>query len=108
MNNKLTTPKSILIGSFMIAVSILYTNGFNFSIIPKVNAEVAGMDEYDLKNDYDFKDAVESIVEGYDYQTSSDVESLVEGYGYQTSSDVGSIVDGCSVYVDGDYGSLSC
>jgi len=93
MNNKLTTPKSILIGSFMIAVSILYTNGFNFSIIPKVNAEVAGMDEYDLKNDYDFKDAVESIVEGYDYQTSSDV---------------GSIVDGCSVYVDGDYGSLSC
>ena len=32
MNNKLTTPKAILIGSFMIAGTILYTNGFNFSI----------------------------------------------------------------------------
>ena len=36
MNNKLTTPKAILIGSFMIAGTILYTNGFNFSIIPEV------------------------------------------------------------------------
>ena len=63
MNNKLTTPKSILIGSFMIAVSILYTNGFNFSIIPKVNAEVDGMDVNDLENDYDFKYAVERIIE---------------------------------------------
>ena len=63
MNNKLTTPKSILIGFFMIAVSILYTNGFNFSIIPKVNAEVDGMDVNDLENDYDFKYAVERIIE---------------------------------------------
>ena len=63
MNNKLTTPKSILIGFFMIAVSILYTNGFNFSIIPKVNAEVAGMDEWDLKSDRDFVRAVEDIIE---------------------------------------------
>ena len=63
MKNKLTTPQSILIGSFMIAVSILYTNGFNFSIIPKVNAEVDGMDAYDLENDYDFKYAVEEIIE---------------------------------------------
>ena len=63
MNNKLTTPKSILIGFSMIAVSILYTNGFNFSIIPKVNAEVDGMDVNDLENDYDFKYAVERIIE---------------------------------------------
>jgi hypothetical protein len=63
MKNKLTTPQSILIGSFMIAVSILYTNGFNFSIIPKVNAEVDGMDVNDLENDYDFKYAVERIIE---------------------------------------------
>ena len=63
MKNKLTTPKSILIGFFMIAVSILYTNGFNFSIIPKVNAEVDGMDVNDLENDYDFKYAVERIIE---------------------------------------------
>ena len=27
------------------------------------------MDRYDLKNDYDFKGAVKSIIEGYDYQT---------------------------------------
>ena len=63
MNNKLTIPIAILIGFFMIAVSILYTNGFNFSIIPKVNAEVDGMDAYDLENDYDFKNAVEEIIE---------------------------------------------
>ena len=39
MNKKLTTPKSILIGAFMISLSILYTNGFNFSIIPEVRAQ---------------------------------------------------------------------
>ena len=50
----------------MIVVSILYTNGFNFSIIPKVNAEVAGMNKYDLKYDYDFKGAVEDIIEDCD------------------------------------------
>ena len=90
MNNKLTTPKSILIGSFMIAGSILYTNGFNFSIIPEVNAKVAGMDAYDLENDTDFKDAVEEIVEDYDYKTRSQIKSIVES---------------CYVY-DGEY--ISC
>ena len=78
MKNKLTTPQSILIGSFMIAVSILYTNGFNFSIIPKVNAEVAGMDEYDLVDDYDFKGAVESIVEDYGYLTRGGIKRIIE------------------------------
>ena len=39
MNKKLTIPKSILIGAFMISLSILYTNGFNFSIIPEVRAQ---------------------------------------------------------------------
>ena len=34
-----------------------------FDLIDEVNAEVAGMDSYDLKYDYDFKKAVESIVE---------------------------------------------
>ena len=33
------------------------------SVIPNANAEVAGMDSSDLKSDYDFKRAVESIVE---------------------------------------------
>jgi hypothetical protein len=31
--------------------------------IPQAHAEVAGMDAYDLKSDYDFKRAVKSIVE---------------------------------------------
>ena len=79
MNNKLTTPIAILIGSFMIAVSILYTNGFNFSIIPEVKADVGGMDYRDLRRDRDFKKAVTYTVERY-----------------------------CSVYVDGEDGSISC
>ena len=93
MNNKLTTQKSILIGSFMIAGSILYTNGFNFSIIPEAKA------------DYHWEDSVSSIVEGYGYQTSSDVESIVEGYDYKTRSQIKSIVESCYVY-DGEY--ISC
>ena len=36
---KLTTPKSILIGAFMISLSILFTNGFNFSITPEAKAQ---------------------------------------------------------------------
>ena len=31
--------------------------------IPEAEAEVAGMDSYDLQYDYDFKDAVETIIE---------------------------------------------
>ena len=31
--------------------------------IPEAEAEVAGMDSYDLRYDYDFKDAVETIIE---------------------------------------------
>ena len=43
MNNKLTTPKAILIGSFMIAGTILYTSG-NISnpIIRTAHAELYG------------------------------------------------------------------
>ena len=32
---------------------------------PKANADVAGMDYYDLKSDYDFKKAVKRVVSGY-------------------------------------------
>ena len=35
-------------------------------LIDTANAEVAGMDAYDLKYDYDFKKAVEDIVEDCD------------------------------------------
>ena len=31
--------------------------------IPEAHAEVGGMDSYDLRSDYDFKRAVQSIVE---------------------------------------------
>ena len=31
--------------------------------IPEAEAEVEGMDSYDLRYDYDFKDAVETIIE---------------------------------------------
>ena len=44
MNNKLTTPKAILIGSFMIAGTILYTSG-NISnpIIKTAQAEISSI-----------------------------------------------------------------
>jgi hypothetical protein len=45
MNNKLTTPKGILIGSFMIAGTILYTN-WNISnpVIRTAQAEINSSD----------------------------------------------------------------
>ena len=107
MNNKLTTPKAILIGSFMIAGTILYTNGFNFSIIPEVKADVGGMDYRDLRRDRDFKKAVTYIVERAGFPTESEVIGIVEDYAKSTSQ-IENIVEDCSVYVDGDYGSISC
>jgi len=61
---KLTTPRSILIGFALIALSIASIPYSNL-IVPKAYAEVAGMDYYDLKGDYDLKKAVKSIVERY-------------------------------------------
>ena len=101
MNNKLTIPIAILIGFFMIAVSILYTNVFNFSIIPEVKSEIAGMDASDLKSDKDFKKAVLSIVRGGDFTTSGLVKEIVEDYSYATRSGVLSIVEGCLTTTDG-------
>ena len=108
MNNKLTIPIAILIGFFLIAVSILYTNGFNFSIIPGVKSEIAGMDESDLKRDKDFKKAVLSIVRGADFTTSGRVKEIVEDYGYATRSGVLSIVEGCLTTTDGQRVRNSC
>jgi len=59
---KLTTPKSILIGFALIALSIASIPYSNL-IVPKAYADVAGMDYYDLKSDYDFKKAVRQVVE---------------------------------------------
>ena len=39
------------------------TEKMNIDLIQPVNAEVAGKDYYELKNDYDFKKAVRSVVE---------------------------------------------
>ena len=52
MKNKLTTPQSILIGSLMIVGSILYTNGFNFSIVPEVKADYHWADSSHYHYDY--------------------------------------------------------
>lgn len=49
MNNKLTTPKAILIGSFMIAGTILYTSG-NISnpIIGTAQAESLHISDFEM------------------------------------------------------------
>ncbi len=108
MKNKLTTPKAILIGSFLIAVTILYTNNFNFLIIPKVKAEVAGMDKKDLIRDRDFRKAVQYIVEDSGYIKSEEVKIIVEDYNFATRSGVLSIVEGCLITKDGQRVTNSC
>jgi hypothetical protein len=37
----------------------------NINLISRVYAEVAGMDQFELKSDYDFKKAVRKVVERY-------------------------------------------
>ena len=108
MNKKLTTPKAILIGLFLIAVSIVCTNRFNDSIIPEVKAEVAGMDYSDLKSDRDFRKAVQYIVENSGYITSEGVKGIIEDYNYATRSGVMSIVEGCLITKDGQRVMNSC
>lgn len=61
MMSKLTTPKAILIGSFMIALAVLFR--VDGAVITKANAHVAGMSHKDLSRDRDFIKAVASIVE---------------------------------------------
>ena len=94
MSNKLTTPKSILIGSLIIAGSILYTNGFNFSIVPEVKADYHWADS--SHDHYDYADSSHSHS---DYADESHGHSS-----YTDESDVQSIIEDCSV--DGE--SISC
>lgn len=61
MMSRLTTPKAILIGSFMVALAVLFR--VDEAVITEANAEVAGMTHYDLRGDKDFKKAVASIVQ---------------------------------------------
>ena len=82
MKNKLTTPQSILIGSLMIVGSILYTNGFNFSIITEAKADWHWADS---SHDHD----------GHDHYQFYDILS---------KSQIVSIIEDC--YVDGE--NISC
>lgn len=47
----------------LIFLSGFFVRDLSSVIVSPVKAEVAGMDSYDLKGDYDFKKAVKSIVE---------------------------------------------
>ena len=61
MNNKLTTPKAILIGSFMIAGTILYTSG-NISN-PFIRTAHAELDKRDLSRIELYLGAIKDILE---------------------------------------------
>ena len=67
---KITTPIAVLIGSFIIASAILLRVDITAPIIGTANADVAGMDYYDLYYDYDFKTAVRKVVESDCYISS--------------------------------------
>ena len=61
---KITTSQSIIIVAVIIALAILFRADDSFSLFAnEAKAEVAGMDYFDLRSDYDFKRAVRYIVE---------------------------------------------
>ncbi len=45
--------------------------------IPEANAEVAGMDQFDLRMDYDFKRAVIYLIEN-EYEIEYAIEDIIE------------------------------
>ena len=93
MNNKLTTPKAILIGSFMIAGTILYTSGFNFSIITEAKADYhwadSSHDHYYADESHDHSDyAYYSHDHSHDHDEFSDILS---------KSRIKKIIENCDV-----------
>ncbi len=60
--------KRILFGSLLIG--LLFAETFSLMAY-KANAEIAGMDAYDLRTDYDFKKAVKQVVSSSCYVNSS-------------------------------------
>ena len=54
--------KNILILTTGILFGLFIANYSNKNFVQPANAEVAGMDSYDLKYDYDFKKAVKDVV----------------------------------------------
>ena len=102
MKNKLTIPQSILIGSLMIAGTILYTNGFNFSVIPEVKASYHWSED---GHDHDGHDHYDKSDEGHDHSDLHD-ESLdhYEFYDILNKSSIKKIIENC----DGDGEDISC
>ena len=60
MTTKWTMPQAIIISSFIISLAVFLDDVL---IISNANAEVAGMNAYELRYDYDFKKAVKDVVE---------------------------------------------
>ena len=56
-----------------------FLNTFDIEIVKNLKADVAGMDYYDLKSDYDFKKAVKRIVEDCDVSGYVDGDYLYSG-----------------------------
>ena len=78
---KIATPNALLISAALLALAILFRVD-EMSYIDAAKADVAGMSYYELERDYDFKRAVESIVEAkidrYDHDFKSAVHAVVE------------------------------
>lgn len=69
--------------------------------IPMANAEVAGMDRFELKYDYDFKNAVEDVTEDVVEDAIGDMSSydFKSSYGFkQAVKDI--IQNECNIKVD--------
>lgn len=54
--------KNILIFTTGILFGLFIANYSNMNFVQPANAEVAGMDSWDLKHDYDFKKAVKDVI----------------------------------------------
>ena len=52
----------IVLTAIVIALFLNVAGDSKLSVVKNVSADVAGMDSYDLRTDYDFKSAVENIV----------------------------------------------
>ena len=70
--------------------------------IPEANAEVAGMNQFDLRMDYDFKQAVKWLIE-YDPMIESAIEDIVL---QEIKTDtwveyaIEDIIEDCNIFID--------
>ena len=84
--------------------------------IPEANAEVAGMNQFDLRMDYDFKQAVKWLIE-YDPMIESAIEDIVL---QEIKTDtwveyaIEDIIESCTLFIDeltlmgGGFENLTC